>query len=75
MDFKLNKTNQNKFLHNLKVFLAPVGIIYIVAVVGVFTANNGAFSLEAFIPNQFTLGAVALYVLNSALDYLRKVRG
>ena len=75
MQVTLTKTNQNKWYRNTLVFLAPLGIIYLVAVIGVFTANEGAFTFEAFIPNSFVIGAMSLYVLNSALDYLRKVRG
>ena len=71
----LEKKDQNKWFKNLVVFLAPVGIVYIVAVVGVINANNGAVRLEDFVPNQFTFGAVTLYVLNTVLDYLRKLTG
>ena len=71
---QLTKTNQNKFFHNVKVFFAPVAVIYLVAVVGVMSANEGAFSVEAFIPNSFVVGAMCLYVLNSILDYLRKLK-
>ena len=71
---RLTKPNENKWLHNALVFLSPVGVIYLVAVVGVFTANDGAFTFEAFIPNTFVVGAMTLYVLNSVLDYLRKLK-
>lgn len=73
-NLQLTKVNQNKWYHNTLVFLAPVGVIYLVAVVGVFSANEGAFSVEAFIPNQFVVGAMTLYILNAALDYLRKIK-
>lgn len=74
MKLKPNKVQTNKFVHNLQVFFTPVAIMYIVAVVGVITANDGAFTIEAFIPNTFVLGGMTLYVLNTILDYLRKVR-
>jgi len=73
-DLKLTKVNQNKWYHNTLVFLAPVGVIYLVAVVGAFTANDGAFTVEAFVPNSFVVGAMSLYILNAALDYLRKIK-
>lgn len=74
MQIKLNTTNQNKWFHNTLVFLAPLGILYTTTVIGVINANEGAFSLEAFIPNQFVLGGMALYLLNAVSDYLRKLR-
>lgn len=70
----LTKPNQNKFVSNLITFLAPVGIVYIVAVIGIINANNGAFKPSDLIPTSFTYGAGLLYLLNSALDYLRKLR-
>ena len=73
-DLQLTKTNENKFLRNLLVFLSPVAVIYLVAVVGVINANNGAVKLTDFIPTSFTLGAMTLYALNSILDYLRKLK-
>ena len=75
MQVTLNKTNQNKWYKNTVVFLAPLGVIYLVSVIGVFTANEGAFTFEAFVPNAFVVGAMTLYVLNSLLDYLRKIKG
>lgn len=73
-NLKLTSKDQSKWFHNLKVFLAPVGIIYIIATIGYINANEGKFALEYFIPNGFTLGAISLYVLNSLLDYLRKLK-
>ena len=71
----LTKDNRNKWGSNLLTFLAPVGIVYIVAVIGIINANNGAVQLTDLIPTPFTWGAALLYILNSALDYLRKLRG
>ena len=74
-DLKLTKTDTNKFFNNLVIFIAPVGVVYLVAIVGAINANNGAVKLTDFIPTQFTLGAMTLYILNSALDYLKKLKG
>lgn len=71
----LTKVDQSRWYKNIFVFLAPVAVIYIVAVVGVINANNGAVKPQDFIPTPFTLGAGTLYILNSALDYLRKLTG
>ena len=70
---KLNTKDQNKWLKNLEIFLAPVAVVYIVAVVGIIQTNNGAIKPADFIPTPFTYGAMTLYVLNSALDYLKKL--
>ena len=70
----LNQTDQNKWFKNLLLFLAPVAVVYVVALIGVINAHNGAFTLNDLIPTPFTYGAGMLYVLNSLLDYLRKLQ-
>lgn len=68
----LNKTQSTKWLHNLLVFLAPVGVLYLTTVVGAISqAPLGWFD---FIPNEVALGGIILWFLNTALDYLRKVQ-
>lgn len=75
MDLKLTQTGQNKWLHNLLIFVTPVITVYVVAVIGIIQVHNGAVKLEDFIPNSFTLGAITLYILNTVLDYFRKLGG
>lgn len=70
----LGKTLLDRWFHNLQVFLAPVGVVYLLAVVGIITANNGTIQAKDFIPTSFTWGAITLYVANTALDYLRKLK-
>ncbi len=70
----LNKTQQKKWYHNMLVFLAPVGVVYLLQVVGLFSLENHTLSLNDFIPTSFTQGAMVLYLANSALDYLRKLQ-
>ena len=65
---------RKQWFRNLLVFFAPVGIIYLVALTGILQLEGHAFSLTDFIPSEFTFGAIVLYILNSILDYLRKVR-
>lgn len=72
-NLKLNQTESEKWLKNLIIFLSPVGIIYLIAVVDLIQANNGAVRAEDFIPNEFVVGGMTLYLLNSVLDYLRKI--
>lgn len=73
-NLKLETTNLKKWLANIQLFLAPMAIIYLVAVIGAFNASNGAFSVSLFIPTPFTLGAGSLYMLNTALDYFKKLK-
>lgn len=69
--FKLEREQATKWLHNLELFLAPLGVVYL----GAVTVNLGSgFSIQAFIPNQVTAGAITLYFVNAAMDYLRKLR-
>lgn len=71
----INKTELKDWRKNLLVFLAPLGVIYLTAILGIMQAEDFKFSLDAFVPNQFTLGALALYLVNGALDFLRKYIG
>lgn len=70
----LKKPEQKKWAHNLLVFLAPVGIIYVGQIVSLFSIENHVLALTDFIPNSFTQGAIVLYLGNSTLDYLRKLQ-
>lgn len=72
-NLQLKKPQQNKWYKNVLIFAAPVGGIYLLALVGIITANNGTVALQDFIPNSFTLGAIVLYVANTVLDYIRKL--
>lgn len=69
----LSSPLQDKWVHNLLVFLKPVAVLYIVAVIAVIGANGGVVKLTDFLPNAFMLGGATLYILNGALDYLNKL--
>lgn len=75
-DIKLvpNETQLDKFRDNAILFLAPLGVIYASAIIGLLQVEGHIISLNDFIPNSFQLGAMALYILNSVLDYLRKIK-
>ncbi len=73
MNLKLSATNQGKFLNNVLVFIAPVLTIYLVSIVGIIQAHNGAIVIADFVPTSFTWGAMTLYVLNVVLDFLKKL--
>lgn len=67
---KVNKADLRSVLHNMVVFLAPLGVIYLLQLSG--TLQNGALSIKDFIPTPVTQGALELYVINAILDLLRK---
>lgn len=69
----LSKPQQGKWFHNFLVFLAPLGILYLTTIIGTISQDNHAFSIQDFIPNTFAQGGLVLWVLNSILDYLRKL--
>lgn len=74
-NLQLTKGNQNKWFHNIVVFLAPVGILYLTTVIGVLSTDGHMIAVKDFIPNNFMLGGMALYFLNAIYDYLRKLKG
>lgn len=71
----LTSDNQDKWISNLKKFLIPVAILYLTTVVGTVSQDHHSFVVKDLIPNSFAQGGIVLYVLNTALDYLRKLQG
>jgi hypothetical protein len=68
--FSLEQSDIERWLQNSKVFLAPLGLIYLAFV----SANlSDGFSLSDLVPNAVVMGAIALYVVNSLTDLLRKL--
>lgn len=68
--FSISNPELRRFLKNTLVFIAPVGLIYLV-----FVGNNlqvDGVSLSDFVPNQLVLGSIVLYVVNVTTDFLRK---
>lgn len=68
--FSLNAADVQRWIANLIVFLAPVALIYLLAVIA--TINSSGVSFSAFAPNALTVGAMVLYVLNALIDIIRK---
>lgn len=68
-----NAVNEKKWYRNLLMFLKPVVILYVTAVVAIIGMNGGVVKLQDFVPNSFMMGAATLYILNGALDYLNKL--
>jgi hypothetical protein len=69
---KLNEDKLKKFGKNTLLFLAPVLVIYLGAVI--VEINQDGFSWNDFVPSILTQGAMVLYLLNVALDYLKKLQ-
>lgn len=67
---KVNKEDLSRWRDNLLVFLAPLGVMYLLQLSGAL--QNGALSLSSLVPTPTTLGAIQLYVVNGLLDLLRK---
>ena len=67
---QVNKADLKQVLHNMVVFLAPLGIVYLLQVNA--TLQNGALGLNDFIPTQATIGAIQLYIVNAVMDLVRK---
>lgn len=68
---KVNAEDLKRWGHNLLVFLAPLGVIYLLQLSGAL--QNGALTLKSLIPTPVTQGALELYVVNAVLDFLRKL--
>ena len=73
--FSLNAQDVQNWLRNLLIFIAPVLLIYVLAVTAIITGHNGVVALSDFVPNAVTVGAMVLYVLNAVVDILRKFSG
>ena len=69
---QVNKKDLQKWVHNLLVFLVPLGVIYLLQLSGAL--QNGALTLKDLVPTSVTQGALELYVINAALDLLRKFK-
>lgn len=67
---QVNKKDLKSWLTNMVVFLAPLGIIYLLQVN--VTLQNGPVRWSDFVPTPTTIGAIQLYFVNAALDLLRK---
>lgn len=70
---QLPQGDATKWRKNLQLFLIPLVIAYLVSLTGILQQNN-TITPQDFIPNQFTLGATSLYLINAAIDYLRKLK-
>lgn len=70
----LDKPYLKKWVNNLLVFLTVPISMYLLSVVGVVSQTGHVFNFPDLVPNDFVRGGVVLWILNTALDYLRKLR-
>jgi len=68
--WKLSTADIQKWGRNTLMFLAPVAIIYLGVVV---TRLNDGVSLSDFALNPELQGMIALYVVNVAYDFFKKL--
>ena len=68
--WRLNMLDVRKWLKNAAIFLAPLAVIYLLPV----TANlQTGFAWSAFAITPVMQGAIALYFVNTVLDFFRKL--
>ena len=67
---RLKLLDWNKWLNNTLVFLSPLITIYLVSVVAGIEGDG--FQTTDLMPSSVVVGAMALYVLNTLLDFFRK---
>lgn len=72
MQVMLESKDRSRWLHNALIYLAPLGILYLIFV----QANiQDGFAWSDFAPSNQVIGGGMLYLINTGLDYLRKLRG
>jgi len=68
-----NKKDWSKWLNNALIFLAPLGVLYLIFVQA--NIQGDGFEWSDFAPSREVVGGIFLYLINTVLDYLRKLRG
>lgn len=68
----LTKQDLKDWRTNLLIFLAPLGVIYLTAIIAFIQIPGHTFIVNDLIPTQLTLGAMILYVFNGLLDIFKK---
>ena len=72
--FTPNETQSGKWFRNIRLFFAPIALIYLTVVAGTLAGEGHVISLKDFIPTTFVQGGIALYLVNSVIDYFKKVK-
>jgi hypothetical protein len=68
---EFDKTDGKNWMRNVVLYLAPLATMYLVTVVAAIQ-TDGLPKLSYFVPSPILQGAMILYVLNTALDFIRK---
>lgn len=71
--FTLTPSDIEKWTNNAVTFLAPLGVINFGAIALTLQAPGHVFSVNDFVPSTFTLGAMALYIVNTMFDISKKL--
>lgn len=66
----MNQEEIDKWLNNTLVFFSPVVVLYLLFVIS--NIQDG-FSWSDFKLNDVVIGGMALYVLNTLLDFFKKL--
>ena len=69
--WKLNYEDVKKWVDNSLLFIAPLATIYLIFVAA--NINEGGLSWSDFVPNNFVLGTMVLYIVNVLLDFFKKL--
>ena len=77
MQIRLTKKLEGKWLENQLLFLRPLAVFIVLLYLGFLIPRieENGISIEDFIPTNGVLTAIALYLINAAYDYLRKLGG
>lgn len=63
-----------KWAKNMAVFAVPVLLIYLVPIYATIITPGHVIALTDFALTQTTIGAIVAYIMNSAIDLLKKFR-
>ena len=70
--FTMNRDDWENWLHNAKLFTVPVITLYLTTVLGTISQDGHVFSITDLYLTKFMQGGIAIYVLSSLLDWVRK---
>ena len=70
LKLRLTKVDWDKWSSNTLLFLAPLGVLYLVFVQT--SINADGIQGTDFIPTREVMGGMVLYLINTLLDFLKK---
>lgn len=72
-NLKLTRRDANKWKTNAILFLIPLALLYTTSTLTILGTGE-VITWSDFIPTNFVFGGAAIYILNTAQDYLRKLK-